>query len=122
MCQICYFECRNKELLLKHRKLHENRSKLECLWCSASFEGSYKLRCHVRNQHNVCFSKYEIIANEIDFIKLASSELTYKEIAEQMNISPRTADSYREVLFTKLNVKSRTGLVIYAIKNGWVNI
>jgi two-component system, NarL family, invasion response regulator UvrY len=59
---------------------------------------------------------------EIDFLKLAATELTYKEIAEQMHLSPRTIDGYRDALFEKLNIKSRVGLVLFAIKNGLVKI
>lgn len=59
---------------------------------------------------------------EVDFLKLACSELTYKEIAAQMHLSPRTIDGYRDALFEKLNIKTRTGLAIYAIKNGLVHI
>lgn len=55
--------------------------------------------------------------NELTFMKLACTELTYKEIADQMCLSPKTIDGYRDVLFTKLNVKNRVGLVMYAIKN-----
>tara|TARA_R110002049_G_scaffold2846_13_gene23195 strand:+ start:2911 stop:3555 length:645 start_codon:yes stop_codon:yes gene_type:complete len=54
---------------------------------------------------------------EITFMKHACSELTYKEIADIMCLSPKTIDGYRDVLFTKLNVKNRVGLVMYAIKN-----
>lgn len=54
---------------------------------------------------------------ELEFLKLCCSELTYKEIADQMYVSPRTVDNYRESLFQKLNIKSRTGLVLYAIQN-----
>ena len=59
---------------------------------------------------------------EIEFLKLAATEMTYKEIAEQMHLSPRTIDGYRDALFEKLNIKSRVGLVLYAIKNGIVKI
>ena len=59
---------------------------------------------------------------EIEFLKLAASELTYKEIADQMKIGVRTVDNYRDILFAKLNLKSRVGLVLYAIKNGFVHI
>ena len=59
-----------------------------------------------------------ISAKELDFLKLCCSELTYKEIAEKMFVSPRTVDNYRESLFQKLSIKTRTGLVLYAIKNG----
>jgi two-component system, NarL family, invasion response regulator UvrY len=58
--------------------------------------------------------------HELAFLKLASTDKTYKEIAMEMNISPRTIDNYRDSLFLKLNVKSRVGLVVYAIKNGVV--
>ena len=55
--------------------------------------------------------------NEITFMKYACTELTYKEIADKMFLSPKTIDGYRDVLFTKLNVRNRVGLVMYAIKN-----
>ncbi|ELR73789.1 two component transcriptional regulator, LuxR family [Fulvivirga imtechensis AK7] len=54
---------------------------------------------------------------EIEFLKLVCTEKTYKEIAGDMFLSPKTIDGYRESLFEKLQVKSRIGLVIYAIKN-----
>jgi two-component system invasion response regulator UvrY len=57
---------------------------------------------------------------EIEFLKLASTDMTYKEIAHAMHMTPRHIDSYRDSLFTKLEVKSRVGLAIYAVKNGIV--
>ena len=54
---------------------------------------------------------------EIEFIKHACSERTYREIADVMCLSPKTVEGYRDVLFDKLNLRNRTGLVIYAIKN-----
>ncbi|MEM9326971.1 MAG: response regulator transcription factor [Bacteroidota bacterium] len=54
---------------------------------------------------------------EMGFLKWCCTELTYKEIADKMCVSPRTVDGYRESLFAKLGVKNRVGLVIYAIKN-----
>lgn len=59
---------------------------------------------------------------EIDFLKLACTELTYKEIADKMFVAPRTVDRYREILFEKLEVKNRVGLVMYAIKRKIVKI
>ena len=59
---------------------------------------------------------------ELVFLQYCSTELTYKEIASLMNVSPRTVDNYRESLFSKLNIKSRTGLVVYAIKHQLINI
>lgn len=55
--------------------------------------------------------------NEVEFMKLACSELTYREIAEKMNVSPRTVDNYRDSLQMKLNVKTRVGIVLFALKH-----
>lgn len=55
---------------------------------------------------------------EIHFLKLCCSEMTYKEMADKMGVSHRTIDGYRDQLFNKLNIKSRTGLVMYALKTG----
>jgi two-component system, NarL family, invasion response regulator UvrY len=59
---------------------------------------------------------------ETDFLKYACTEMTYKEIADKMFVSPRTIDGYRDALFEKLNVKTRVGLVMYAIKNNIVTV
>ncbi|KLT64895.1 response regulator transcription factor [Pedobacter sp. BMA] len=61
-------------------------------------------------------------ARELTFFQYCSTELTYKEIADLMNVSPRTVDNYRESLFAKLNIKSRTGLVVYGIKHQIISI
>ncbi|MBL7690497.1 MAG: response regulator transcription factor [Flavipsychrobacter sp.] len=63
-------------------------------------------------------SSVELSENEQLFLKHCCSELTYKEIADMMKISHRTIDGYRDQLFLKLNIKSRTGLVLYALKTG----
>jgi len=54
---------------------------------------------------------------EMEFIKHACTEKTYKEIASDMFLSPKTIEGYRDSIFEKLHLKNRTGLVIYAIKN-----
>lgn len=64
----------------------------------------------------------QLSEREITFLKLVCTELTYKEIAEKMFLSPRTIDGYRDELFQKLNAKTRVGLVMYAIKNGIISI
>jgi DNA-binding NarL/FixJ family response regulator len=60
----------------------------------------------------------KLTERETDFLNLTCTELTYKEIADQMNVSPRTVDGYRDALFEKLGVKSRVGLCLYAVRVG----
>ena len=64
----------------------------------------------------------ELNENEITFLQLSCTEMTYKEIAEKMFLSARMIDGYRDALFEKLNVKSRVGLVLFAIKTNIVNV
>lgn len=59
----------------------------------------------------------DLKANEIRFLELCCTELTYKEIAAEMCLSPHTIDNYRDALFQKLDLRSRTGLVLFALKN-----
>lgn len=72
----------------------------------------------LRMLHDRKSGKAELNENEEEFLRLCCTELTYKEIAERMYKSPRTIDGYREDLFTKLGITSRTGLVLYALKTG----
>ncbi|MBS1511140.1 MAG: response regulator transcription factor [Bacteroidetes bacterium] len=67
-------------------------------------------------------SLVQLNERETDFLKFACTEMTYKEIADKMFVSPRTIDGYRDALFEKLQAKTRVGLVMYAIKNGIVSI
>jgi DNA-binding CsgD family transcriptional regulator len=59
---------------------------------------------------------------ELEFMRLVCTECTYKEIADQMYLSPRTIDGYRDALFEKLNVRTRVGLAMYAVRSGIVSI
>ncbi len=54
---------------------------------------------------------------ELEFLKYACTEMTYKEIADKMFLSVRTVEGYRDTLCEKLGLKSRIGLAMYAIKN-----
>jgi DNA-binding NarL/FixJ family response regulator len=63
-----------------------------------------------------------LLDKEKDFLRLVCTELTYKDIAEKMFVSPRTVDDYRNTLFEKLKVHTRMGLAMYAIKNKLVEI
>ncbi len=55
---------------------------------------------------------------EMTFLEMACTEMTYKEIADKMKLSQRTVEGYRDDIFKKLNVISRVGLVIFAIRHG----
>jgi DNA-binding NarL/FixJ family response regulator len=64
----------------------------------------------------------KISEREKEFLRLACSDMTYKEIAAEMILSERTIDGYRETLFEKLNVKSRVGMALEAIRRDLVTL
>ncbi len=75
----------------------------------------------IRNYNEVkpeTLSSMEFSDKELFFLELVcdENEYTYNEIADKMNISVKTVDFYRGKLFTKLNVKSKVGLVLYSFK------
>ncbi|MFC6099815.1 response regulator transcription factor [Olivibacter domesticus] len=59
---------------------------------------------------------------ELEFLELACSDLNYQQIAKKMFLSIKTIDGYRANLFHKFQVKSRTGLILEAIKRKLITV
>ncbi len=55
---------------------------------------------------------------ELELLSHICSDLTYRQIGELMNVSGRTVEGYRNSLFQKLQLKTRTGLALFALKTG----
>jgi DNA-binding NarL/FixJ family response regulator len=98
------------------RALHEIYTK--GYYNGDSFNVNYR-RLILKSNENEALS---ITEREKHFLRLACSDLTYKEIASQMYLSERTIDGYRESLFEKMNVKSRVGMALEAIRRNIVSL
>jgi DNA-binding NarL/FixJ family response regulator len=87
-----------------------------------SHHTSHKLASLFRKKPGEIFSYESSLLSdiEIDFLRLACTEKTYKEIALELKLNPRSVDGLRDSLFEKLDVKSRVGLALFAIKKGIV--
>jgi len=55
---------------------------------------------------------------EMKILRLMCEEKSTKEIADIVDISPRTVEAIRDKLKTKTGAKSMAGLVMYAVKHG----
>jgi len=62
-------------------------------------------------------SEVQLKERELEFMKHACTEKTYKEIADIMCLSTKTIEGYRDSIYEKLEIKNRIGLVLYAIRN-----
>lgn len=113
-----------KGYLLKNTDRDELKKALDTISNNSVYLSSYVSDKLVSGLHKGDDEEKEIPLSEKDkdFLRWACTELAYKDIAEKMNVSPRTIDDYRQALFTKLNVHSRVGLVMYAIRNGIVEV
>lgn len=104
------------ELLSAIQSVHENG-----FYYSA--QTSSKLAGLFRDKDdNPILNRIMMSETEIEFLKLSCTEMTYKEIAAAMKINPRAIDGLRDTLFTRLDIKSRVGLAMYALKHGVVAI
>ncbi|MES3018286.1 MAG: response regulator transcription factor [Bacteroidota bacterium] len=61
-------------------------------------------------------------SKELEFLKLCCTPMSYSAIASAMNISVNTLEKHRAAVFRKLDLPSRPGVMLYAIKNGLVNV
>ena len=77
---------------------------------------------HHLDSNSASLSKAILTEREIEFIKLACSEDTYKQIAEKMYLAVRTVDGIREDIFKKLQINSRSQLIMYALMEGVIDL
>lgn len=59
---------------------------------------------------------------EVALIRLVcdEAEYTYEQVAERMGVARRTVDGYREALFNKFHIRSKAGLVLFAMRHGLI--
>ena len=112
--------------LLKGCRPAELRQAMDDVMAKGFYYSEFLTSQLVRNlnspEKNGYVSVFNLNERECEFLKLACSDLTYNEIADRMCVSPRTVDGYRDSVFLKMNVRSRIGMVIEAIKNGLIEL
>ena len=69
-----------------------------------------------RKEKFIIQSSIKLSKREMEILEFIASELTNKEIANKLFISPRTVDTHRRNLLQKLKVKNTAGLVKYYMK------
>jgi DNA-binding NarL/FixJ family response regulator len=81
----------------------------------ALLNGLRTKRVDTNAAHDVQLTEKEII-----ILKLMCEEKSTKEIADIVDLSPRTVEAIRDKLKTKTGTKSMAGLVMFAVKAGIV--
>jgi DNA-binding NarL/FixJ family response regulator len=70
-----------------------------------------------RNKKDISFTD-----REVEIINLMCEQLTIKEIADTLGLSPRTVETHREALQEKTASRNSIGIVLYAIQNGIIKL
>lgn len=104
--------------VLKNADPSELRTALQALEEEGSYYSNRVTAILVEDLNKPKKVKVELTDRETEFLKLACTELCYKAFAPILKVHPRVVETTRENLFKKLQVESRVGLVIYAIKHG----
>lgn len=71
------------------------------------------------------YSKKEVTQKELsekekELLPHLCTDLTYKEIAARLSLSPRTIEGYANSIMEKLNVHNRIGLILLASRKQWL--
>jgi DNA-binding NarL/FixJ family response regulator len=66
-------------------------------------------------------SEIVISEREKEVLSLVCMEYTAQEIAQKMDISPRTVEAIKDRLMERFGVKNSVGLVFFAMKNGLID-
>lgn len=77
---------------------------------------------HAHNHHNNEHDFSQISDREKDVLKLFTKGHSYKEIGEILSISPRTVESHKINILSKLNLKSVSDMIKYAIKHSLIEV
>lgn len=107
-----------KGFLHKGADPDELSNALQTLHTEGYFHTELMLINSLRKSNN--WQTINITDRETEFLKHCCSDLSYKEIADLMKVSLHTVHGYRDALFLKLRLKSRTALAIYALRTGVV--
>ena len=118
-------KCGAKGYLLKNVHPLDLEKALDALVAKGFFYPDWattKMLLNIADKNETNGLQFTLTEKEHTFLKYACTELTYKEIGEQMFCSSRTVEAYRDALFEKTGLHTRVGLVMFAIKNNVVPI
>lgn len=107
-----------KGFLHKGANPDELSNALQTLHEEGYFHTELMLISSLRKTNN--WQTINITDRETEFLRHCCSDFSYKEIADLMKVSLHTVHGYRDSLFLKLRLKSRTALAIYALRTGVV--
>lgn len=81
------------------------------------FSAEVKKQLQLATQNDLPRKIASLKTRELSFLKHLCKGMTYKEIAAAMHVSAYTVEDYRDALFKKFEMKSKTELVLFALQH-----
>ncbi|MDD3319945.1 MAG: response regulator transcription factor [Paludibacter sp.] len=110
-----------KGFILKSTGIHELKKAIHDVMLGESFFSNELLRKIIRNlsrkNSEKTLDQVVLTKREIEVLKQIFLGLTTQEIADKLNISPKTVKSHRSNLLEKTTCKNAPSLILYALKN-----
>lgn len=112
--------------LLKNAEPEEIRSAIEAAYANGYYFTDMINRAMLkkivtRKQFTPTFNQeIQLTDREAEVLRLICEEYTAPEIARMIYLSPRTVEGIRSRLIEKIGVKNTAGLVMYAVRNGFI--
>ena len=75
----------------------------------------------VGSQANLARAERELTGREVEVAQRLTRGHINREIAEQLDVSIKTVETYKARIMEKLGLRSRADLVRYAIRQGWLH-
>ncbi|MBE6176930.1 MAG: response regulator transcription factor [Rikenellaceae bacterium] len=112
-----------KGFLLKDSAIDEVAEALQCVMGGGSYFSAQLLQSIRRNLHSPLQGQEDPISEREKEILVAICQgLSNQEIADQLFISKRTVDKHRANILEKTGCKNTAALVVYALRNGIVDL
>jgi DNA-binding NarL/FixJ family response regulator len=109
--------------LLKNAEHHEMFGAIRTVYEGQSYYSPATTQCLARMIKERKFNPYrqrssvEFTQRELEVIRLICDQFMNKEIADELKVSIRTVESYRNSILEKIGAKNSVGIVLYAIKH-----
>jgi DNA-binding NarL/FixJ family response regulator len=112
-----------KGIILKKSGKYELEQAIQEVLDGGSFFSQEIMRKMAMRLNRKNSKKYETLTErELEVLVMVCNGLANNEIAEKLYISPKTVEVHKSNVFKKAGVKNSAQLVIYAIKNGFIEI
>jgi DNA-binding NarL/FixJ family response regulator len=112
-----------KGIILKKSGKYELEQAIQEVLGGGSFFSQEIMRKMAMRLNRKNSNKYKTLTGrELEVLVMVCNGLANNEIAEKLFISPKTIEVHKSNIFKKTGVKNSAQLVIYAIKNGFIEI